>query len=98
MTHPTDHPSALQKEPLFVSVASRKSDVDYIFYDLIRSMCLQCRRIIDTQILLRENKVYMRKRCPEHGQFEVLILGIIEVNSACNIVQSRKPETSPQGI
>ncbi len=29
--------------------------------------------MIDAQVLLRDNKVYMRKRCPDHGWFEGLI-------------------------
>ncbi len=45
----------------------RKKDADYVFYELTRSICPECRRVIDAQILLRHNKVYMRKRCPEHG-------------------------------
>jgi uncharacterized radical SAM superfamily Fe-S cluster-containing enzyme len=49
--------------------ARQKKDADYVFYELTRSICPECRRIIDAQILLRHNKVYMRKRCPEHGAF-----------------------------
>ena len=57
-------------------LASRKKkDVDYVFYELTRSICLECRRVIDAHILLRDNKVYMRKRCPEHGLFEGLVYG-----------------------
>src|SRR5271166_3558828 len=46
-------------------VRRQKQDVDYVFYELTRSICPECRRVIDAQILLRDNKVYMRKRCPE---------------------------------
>ena len=56
-----------------VARSQSKRDADYIFYELTRSICPQCRRVIDAQILLRNNKVYMRKRCPEHGQFEALV-------------------------
>jgi len=49
--------------------AATKRDADYVFYELTRSICPQCRRVIDAHILLRNNKVYMRKRCPEHGRF-----------------------------
>ena len=69
MNHPADRPS-----PSPAQVVPQKHDVDYIFYELTRSMCPICRRMIDAQILLRDNKVYMRKRCPEHGQFEVAVL------------------------
>jgi uncharacterized radical SAM superfamily Fe-S cluster-containing enzyme len=52
-----------------------KQDADYIFYELTRSICPECRRVIDAKILLRDDKVYMRKRCPDHGDFEALIYG-----------------------
>ena len=35
-----------------------KQDADYIFYELTRSICPDCRRVIDAQILLREDKVF----------------------------------------
>jgi 7,8-dihydro-6-hydroxymethylpterin dimethyltransferase len=50
-----------------------KRDADYVFFELTRSICPTCRRPIDAQILLRHGKVYMRKRCPKHGQFEALV-------------------------
>ena len=47
------------------AIADRpRADSDYVFYELTRSICPNCRRVIDAQILLRDNKVYMRKRCP----------------------------------
>src|SRR6185437_15600431 len=52
-----------------------KVDRDAIFFELTRSICPECRRVIDAQILLRDNKVIMRKRCPDHGQFEALVYG-----------------------
>jgi uncharacterized radical SAM superfamily Fe-S cluster-containing enzyme len=71
----------------------QKKDVDYVFYELTRSICPECRRVIDAQILLRENKVYMRKRCPEHGLFEGLVYG----DAAAYVANSRfnKPGTIP---
>jgi uncharacterized radical SAM superfamily Fe-S cluster-containing enzyme len=50
-----------------------KHDADYVFYELTRSICPECRRVIDAQILLRDGKVFMRKRCPDHGPFEALV-------------------------
>jgi uncharacterized radical SAM superfamily Fe-S cluster-containing enzyme len=48
-------------------------DADYVFFELTRSLCPECRRPIDAQIVLRHNKVYMRKRCPACGSFEALV-------------------------
>ncbi len=54
-------------------LAGVKQDADFIFHELTRSICPMCRRVIDAQVILRNNKVYMRKRCPDHGWFEALI-------------------------
>ena len=56
-----------------VRPASVKRDADHVFHELTRSICPECRRVIDAQVLLREGKVFMRKRCPQHGLFEALI-------------------------
>lgn len=56
-----------------VAATVSKKDADYIFYELTRSICPKCRRIIDAKIVLRDNKVFMRKRCPNFGPFEALI-------------------------
>src|SRR5260370_12647946 len=50
-----------------------KKDADYVFYELTRSICPNCRKVIDAQVILRNKKVYMRKRCPECGPFEALV-------------------------
>src|SRR5579859_7996760 len=73
--------------------ARQKQDVDYVFYELTRSICPECRRVIDAHILLRENKVYMRKRCPEHGQFEALVYG--DAQAYTSAARFNKPGTIP---
>ncbi|MGH9592286.1 MAG: radical SAM protein, partial [Bryobacteraceae bacterium] len=61
--------------PSYAAIAEPKKDADYVFYELTRSICPECRRVIDAHILIRDNKVYMRKRCPDHGIFEGLVYG-----------------------
>ena len=75
------------------SETPKKKDADYIFYELTRSICPECRKVIDAQVLLRDNKVYMRKRCPECGPFEGLIYG----DAQMYVDQSKynKPGTVP---
>jgi hypothetical protein len=70
-----------------------KQNVDYVFYELTRSVCPECRRVIDAKILLREDKVYMRKRCPEHGDFEALIYG--DAQAYITSTKFNKPGTVP---
>ena len=49
-----------------------KRDADYVFYELTRSICPTCRRVLDAKILLRDNKVYMARRCPQCGPCEAV--------------------------
>jgi uncharacterized radical SAM superfamily Fe-S cluster-containing enzyme len=72
-----------------------KHDADYVFFELTRSLCPRagCRRVIDAHILLRDNKVYMAKRCPEHGVFEALVYGDAQAYTASARVN--KPGTIP---
>jgi uncharacterized radical SAM superfamily Fe-S cluster-containing enzyme len=71
----------------------KKKDADYVFFELTRSICPQCRRVIDAHILLRDDKVYMRKRCPEHGTFETLIYS--DAQDYANSLKFNKPGTIP---
>jgi len=70
-----------------------KHDADYVFYELTRSICPTCRRVIDAQVILRDNKVYMRKRCPDCGPFEALIYGDAQAYVANG--KYNKPGTIP---
>jgi uncharacterized radical SAM superfamily Fe-S cluster-containing enzyme len=70
-----------------------KRDADYVFFELTRSICPVCRRVIDAHVLLRDNKVYMRKRCPDHGQFEALVYG--DAEAYVNSGKYNKPGTIP---
>src|SRR5438045_7184919 len=76
-----------------VPLPRQKKDVDYVFFELTRSICPQCRRVIDAHILLRDNKVYMRKRCPEHGPFEGLVYG--DAQAYISAARFNKPGTMP---
>lgn len=74
---------------------------DSVFYELTRSMCPECRRIIDAEIHLKQPKpgsespgrVEMRKRCPEHGWFNVLISP--DVDAYVNSLKYNKPGSIP---
>jgi len=70
-----------------------KQDADYIFHELTRSICPECKTVIDAQIIIQDNKVLMRKRCPEHGWFK----GIISSDAQMYVdsVKFNKPGTLP---
>ncbi|HQR44347.1 MAG TPA: hypothetical protein PLX97_16740, partial [Gemmatales bacterium] len=46
---------------------------DYVFRGTTKSLCPQCRRVVDAKIIVRGERVYFRKRCPEHGEREDFI-------------------------
>ena len=70
-----------------------KKDADYVFYELTRSICPRCRKVIDAKIVLRENKVFMQKRCPDCGPFETLVYGDAEAYTSFG--KFNKPGTIP---
>jgi len=76
-----------------MAVVPQKRDADAIFYELTRSICPTCRSVIDAQILLRDGKVYMRKRCPDHGWFEGLVYS--DATLYANSLRYNKPGTIP---
>ena len=64
-----------------------------IFYELTRSICPECREPVDAQILLRDNRVVMRKRCAAHGWFEALVSSDAEMY--LRALPFNKPGTLP---
>lgn len=51
---------------------------DYIYYDFTLSLCNECRQRVDAKIVFSQNKVFLHKRCPDHGFQEVLIATDVE--------------------
>jgi 7,8-dihydro-6-hydroxymethylpterin dimethyltransferase len=45
----------------------------YLYYDNAVSICSTCLRRIEASILIKDDKVFMEKWCPEHGRERVLI-------------------------
>jgi tetraether lipid synthase len=80
-------------EPRTVITPRSKETADYVFHELTRSICPVCRRSVDAQILLRQNKVIMRKRCHQHGEVEALIYG--DAEAYLRLARFNKPGTFP---
>ena len=70
-----------------------KQDADYIFHEFTRSICPECKEVIDAQVIIRDNKVFLRKRCPTHGWTEAIISSDAEMY--VNSVKFNKPGTLP---
>ena len=51
----------------------RQSVRKHVFHGFTRSLCPECRQVVDAQVLIRGGKLILRKRCPEHGFHEALV-------------------------
>lgn len=65
----------------------------YTYYDFTLSLCPECLKRIDAKIVFDDNKVFMLKRCPEHGASKVLIADDIAYYK--NIRNYNKPSETP---
>lgn len=54
------------------------SDRPYLYYELTNSICTTCHRKVEAKIVFQDDRVYMHKRCVEHGLEKVLISTDIE--------------------
>src|ERR687891_313782 len=71
----------------------KRVDRDEVFLEYTKSICPVCKVVVDAEINVRDNKVYLRKRCREHGSFEALIYGDAEMYAAS--LRFNKPGTLP---
>jgi uncharacterized radical SAM superfamily Fe-S cluster-containing enzyme len=68
-------------------------DPGVVFHEFTRSLCPECLRDVDGQVLLRDGKAYLRKRCPEHGWFEALVSA--DAEAYVGAARYNKPGTLP---
>lgn len=74
-------------------MADAKKDRDEVFVEYTKSICPVCKVVIDAQVNIRANKVYLRKRCREHGPFEALVYG--DAQRYLDSMRFNKPGTIP---
>jgi uncharacterized radical SAM superfamily Fe-S cluster-containing enzyme len=74
-------------------VATAKRDRDEVFVEFTKSVCPVCKVVVDAQVNIREDKVYLRKRCREHDQFEALVYG--DAQAYLSSARFNKPGTIP---
>jgi hypothetical protein len=46
-----------------------------VFLETTKSICPVCKVVVDAEVNVRQGKVYLRKRCRRHGEFEALVYG-----------------------
>lgn len=64
----------------------------YLFYDVAISICSTCYRRVEAKIVFEESKVWMLKRCPEHGQERVLVADDVDYYRRAREVFIKIPE------
>lgn len=65
----------------------------YTYYDFTLSLCPECLKRVDAKIIFENEKVFMIKRCPDHGTSKVLIADDIDYYK--NIRNYNKPSETP---
>ncbi len=73
--------------------AEPKRDRDEVFVEYTKSICPMCKAVVDAQVNIRDDKVYLRKRCRVHGQFEALVYG--DAQMYLDSMRFNKPGTIP---
>ena len=46
---------------------------NHIFHEVTRSLCPECGNLVDSQVLIRDNAIYLRKYCRQHGWYEAIV-------------------------
>ena len=64
----------------------------YLFYDVAISICSTCYRRVDAKIVFEDGKVWMLKRCPEHGHERVLVADDVDYYRRAREVFIKMPE------
>ncbi|MEX2586679.1 MAG: radical SAM protein [Actinomycetota bacterium] len=70
-----------------------KHDRDEVFVEYTKSICPVCKAVLDAEVNIRDNRVYLRKRCPQHGPFEALVYS--DAQMWLDIQRFNKPGTIP---
>ncbi|UGV41463.1 radical SAM protein [Methanococcoides orientis] len=68
-------------------------DLNEIITRSSKSVCPECLKVIDCQMILHENKVFLLKNCDEHGSFETLVYS--DAKAYLDALKSNKPSSKP---
>ena len=64
----------------------------YLFYDVAVTICSRCFRKLEGKIVFQAGKVFLLKRCPEHGAERVLVADDVDYYRRCREVFLKPPE------
>ncbi|MCH7230914.1 radical SAM protein [Glycomyces sp. L485] len=71
-----------------------RRDRDEIFIEYTKSICPVCKTVLDAQVNIREDQVFLRKRCKDHGEFEARVYG--DAKAYLDSARFNKPGTIPR--
>ncbi|MDQ3675422.1 MAG: radical SAM protein [Actinomycetota bacterium] len=69
---------------------------DEVLLEHTLSICPVCKGSVDAELNARDERVFLRKRCPEHGEFEALVYG--DANRYLEIQRYSKPGDHPRQL
>ena len=64
----------------------------YLFYDVALTICSTCFRKLEGKIVFQDDKVFLLKRCPQHGAERVLVADDVDYYRRCREVFIKRPE------
>ncbi len=64
----------------------------YLYYDVAVSICSTCYRKVEAKIVFMDEKVFMLKRCPQHGAEKVLVADDVDYYRRSREVFIKPPE------
>lgn len=64
----------------------------YLYYDSAVSVCTSCLRRVEAKILIKQDRVYLEKWCPQHGRERVLLADDADYYRRCREVFIKPPE------
>ena len=68
-------------------------DRDEVFVEMTKSICPICKKVVDGEVNIRDDQVFLRKRCAEHGEFEARVYG--DSQMYVESIRFNKPGTLP---
>jgi hypothetical protein len=64
----------------------------YLFYDVTLTICSTCYRKVEGKTVFQDDKVFLLKRCPDHGNEKVLIADDVDYYRRCREIFIKPPE------
>lgn len=64
----------------------------YLFYDVAISICSTCLNKVEAKIIFQDERVFMLKRCPQHGTERVLLADDVDYYRRCREIFIKPPE------